>query len=114
MSIPETSGSAPFNAFPAAYVASKVVKAAPGVVFGLTGYNSKASTQFIQLHNKTSLPAEAQVPEVVFSVAAQSSFSLDFGEHGRWFDVGVVVCNSSTGPTKTIGSADCWFDVQYR
>lgn len=96
-----------------AYAASLVVKAVPGNLYGLTGYNSKASAQFIQIHDAAALPDDASVPKVVFTVPATSNFSIDFGEHGRSFATGIVVCNSSTGPTKTIGSADCWFDAQY-
>jgi hypothetical protein len=95
------------------YEASRVVKNTPGVLFGLTGYNSKTAEQFIQLHDDTVTPAEAAVPVVVFKVAASSPFALDFGVRGRTFTKGIVLVNSSTGPTKTIGSADCWFDAQY-
>jgi hypothetical protein len=101
------------NATTVAYAASLVVKASGGVLFGLTGYNSKASAQFIQIHDAVALPSEAAVPKVIISVPASSSFSVDFGKEGRKFDNGIVLCNSSTGPTKTIGSADCWFDAQY-
>tara|TARA_R110000868_G_scaffold68692_3_gene203111 strand:- start:100 stop:336 length:237 start_codon:yes stop_codon:yes gene_type:complete len=76
-------------------------------------YNSKGSAQFIQIHNATALPADASVPVAVYTVAASSNLTIDFGNRGRTNSVGIVVCNSSTGATKTIGSADCWFDVQY-
>lgn len=102
----------PDNASTVAYAASLVVSATPTLVFGLTGHNSKTSAQFIQLHDAASLPADTAVPKVIVSVPASSSFGIDFGPEGRYFGTGVVVCNSSTGPTKTIGSADCWFDVQ--
>ncbi len=94
-----------------AYAASKVISSNNAVLYGVTGYNSKTSAQFIQLHDAASVPDDAEVPVITFTVPAQSNFSLSFPE-GRPFATGIVICNSSTGPTKTIGSADCWFDAQ--
>ena len=102
------------NATTTAAAASLIAKASAGVLWGLTGYNAKTSAQFIQVHDSASLPADTTgVPKVVFTVAASSNFALDFGSHGRKFANGITVCNSSAYATKTIGSADCWFDVQY-
>lgn len=96
-----------------AYEASRVAKASSGMVRSIIGYNSKASAQFIQLHNTASLPSDTAVPDVIITVAASSNFSIDFDEDGYYCSTGITVCNSSTGPTKTIGSADCWFVVRY-
>jgi hypothetical protein len=95
-----------------ALAASLIVKADKGTLYGLTGYNNKSSSQFIQIHDASSLPADTAVPDIIFTVPATSPFSLNY-DVGREFQVGIVISNSSTAATKTIGSADCWFDVQY-
>ncbi|KKL44593.1 hypothetical protein LCGC14_2364130 [marine sediment metagenome] len=95
-----------------ALATSLVVKAKAGTLYGLTGDNNKSSEQFIQIHDAAALPANGAVPKIVFRVPATKSFSLDYNK-GREFQIGIVICNSSTAATKTIGSADCWFDVQY-
>lgn len=101
------------NATTTAYAASLVVSPVGATIFGITGHNSKATEQYIQIHDAASLPADTAIPKITILVPALTSFSLDFGDTGRLCPSGIVVCNSSTGPTKTIGSADCWFDVQY-
>ena len=97
----------------AAYVASYVIKTGPGVLFMLSGYNSKASAQFIQLHDAISLPANGAAPVMTFTVPATSNFSVAIPVSGMPFVTGIVVANSSTGPTLTVGSADVYFTASF-
>lgn len=97
-----------------AYEASSVTKASAGTVYGVTGYNSKTSAQFFQFFNSTTVPADATAPVITIRVAALSNFSMDFGAYGRYFSTGIAWSNSSTGATKTIGSADMFVDVNYK
>ena len=106
-------GTGPLNATAVAYVASLIVKTGPGWLYGLTGYNSKNAAQWIQVFDAPNVPADGSIPKIIFAVATIANFSIDFGLRGRHFTNGIVVVNSSTGPTLTIGSADVWFDAQY-
>jgi hypothetical protein len=109
-------GNSPLNSVSTAYEASRLVKQTAGVLFGLSGYNSKASTQFILLFDYAgpNVPPDTAVPVgPLITVAASSTFSVDFGFWGMTFNNGIWASNSSTGPTKTIGSADTWFAARY-
>ena len=97
-----------------AYEASRIAKAESGVLYGISGYNSKASAQFIQVHDTATLPVDTSVPVITFTAPASSNLSYDVGKFGIHFQSGITVCNSSTGATKTIGLADVWFNVQYK
>ena len=99
----------------AAYEASRILKAGPGTLLSLLVYNSKVSAQFIQLHNSLTVPADTAVPIATFTVPASSNFSLLIPLSGIPFSTGIVVCSSSTGPTKTLGVAsDCFFTAVVR
>lgn len=95
-----------------AYAASLVIADRESTLYGLTGYNSKLTSQFIQIHDSATLPSDGVAPVIVITVPASYNFSFDFGHYGRTFSNGIVICNSSTAPTKTIGSADIWVDAQ--
>jgi len=104
----------PSSADSAGYENNRVAKASAGVLYSVSGYNSKATAQFIQVHNATALPGDGAAATAIMRVEPLSNFSMDFGKFGRYFSTGIVVCNSSTGPTKTLGANDCWFNVQYK
>lgn len=97
----------------AALEASHVIKASAGRLYQLTGVNTKASAQYIQVFNSTTVPADTTVPVLLAYVPANGVFSWSFGDFGRYFSTGIACSNSSTGPTKTIGSADCWFNAEF-
>jgi len=109
-----TASYAPSKSKSSAYETNRVAKASAGTLYSIIGYNAKTTAQFIQLHNTTSLPADTTAPDLFWSVPALSNFSLSSDKFGLFCDTGITICNSSTGPTKTIGSADCWFYVLYK
>lgn len=105
----------PENATTTAYVKSLVVSATPASLCGLSGYNSNASIQYIQIHDAASLPSNGAYPVVSFPAGATSKFALDYGANPRQFTTGIVVCISSTQNTLTLGAtADTSFDVQFK
>lgn len=101
------------NATSTALEASHVIKASGGTLRAVHGFNTNAGTQFILIFDSATVPADGATPVIVLAAAANSPFVYDGSFIGRQFTNGIVVTNSSTGATKTIGAADCWFDAQF-
>lgn len=95
-------------------VASLIVKASSGNLYKIIGYNNLGSDQFIQIFNTTTLPADGVAPHIVQKVLANQNFEIDFGDVGIFLSTGIVVCNSSTVATKTIGAANCWINAVFK
>lgn len=93
-------------------VNSRIIKTGPGKLFGFTITNTKTSAQFVQLFDAATLPADGAVPIFSKSVPASDGVGFDWIP-ARTFEVGIIICNSSTSATKTIGSADCLIDAQF-
>jgi len=102
----------PSNINTSAAATSLVIKASAGTLYEVRGHNDAATSQYIQVHDAASLPADTAVPEDSFLVPADSNFSITFPQ-GKSCGTGIVVSNSSTLATKTIGSADCWFSAEF-
>ena len=93
----------------AAQVASRTVVGTVRV-YDIVGYNNKASDQYILVFDAAALPPNGTVPRFVITAPAGFPFSLSWA-NGRVFSNGCVVCTSSTPATLTIGSADCFIDI---
>lgn len=91
----------------------RVVNSGATRLYGFAGTNTKASAQFILAFDANAIPSAGAVPVFVLTAAASSDFWVSWTPAWRNFSEGVVLCNSSTSSTLTIGSADCWFDAQY-
>lgn len=91
------------------------IVAATGVcrLYGFTATSTNVAAQFILVFDLLKVPANGAVPLFTVNAAAAAPASVYFGSVGRSFDHGIVVCNSTTQGTLTIGAADTLFDVQY-
>lgn len=102
---------APFNS--AGDVTRLIVKAAPGVLHSVYGYNSNAATRWIQFHDSAGIPALGAVPSfVAIPAAANSPFSWVYSR-GFIASIGIVICTSTTRATLTAGAADMWVSGEY-
>lgn len=89
---------------------SAVVTTSPARLYSVSGYSSGAA--YILIFDAASLPADATTALLTLVVnAGQFYFDL---QDGLPMTTGIVVCNSSTAVTKTIGLADTQFVVGYR
>lgn len=104
----------PFNASSPALANAIIASAGVARLYGFTVYNSKASGQYILVFDAAAVPANGAVSVMpALKVPTDANVSVYFGSVGRSFDRGIVVTNSTTATSLTIGLADCQFDVQY-
>ena len=99
----------------AAAESSEVIKASAGRLYGGVLNNANAAARYFQFFNSTTLPADTAVPFVTIYCPANQSVSFSFADtDGLYFSTGIVVCNSTTQNTKTIGSADSLFNIVFK
>lgn len=108
----------PLNAHSNVAAAVLQVKVGPGLLFGFSVNTSKATAQFIQLHDSLAAPGSGAVPVATFqingaAIATGNDLAVSYIFPGRFFQRGIWIANSSTQATLTAGSADCFFDAQF-
>ena len=87
------------------------VSAVPGTLIRVFGFKTGAGVEFVQLYD-TAGGVPAGVPFAQFPVAANGSFSLDFGVTGRALAAGLVVA-LSTSPTSFVAAgATMWVNAE--
>lgn len=91
---------------------SAVVKTGPGILYGVTVTSTLASAQYFLLFDATTLPADGAIPILAKSIPANDAVGFSWLP-GRTFLSGIIVCNSTTNTSKTLGAANCFFDCQF-
>ena len=102
----------PLNHYSTALQASMVVKTGPGILYGITVTNTSVAAQYFMVFDAASVPADGAIPILAKSIPANDAVGFSWLP-GRTFLVGIVVCNSSTNTSKTLGAANCFFDCQF-
>lgn len=93
----------------AALEADHVIKAGAGTVIMLKGFATVGG--FVQIHDAAAAPADTAIPLSFMAVAGNDNFSFVIPVCGMPpTKNGIYVCFSTTGPTKTLGGAACWFE----
>lgn len=101
------------NGNPAGLVNQAVVKNSPGLLYGLTVYSSNVADQYLHVFDATSLPANGTAPTLPpFKLKSDTNFGAQWTPP-RGFLHGIVICNSTTAATLTLGVADTFIDAQY-
>jgi hypothetical protein len=103
----------PRNAASPALASSIVAMVGAGRLLGFSVSNTKVSSQFIQVFDLGALPTNGAIPVQSIDIATVVAKAVSFAYDGRWMTRGIVIANSSTQGSLTLGSADCLFDVQY-
>ena len=95
-------------------LASHVVIPSNVIIDGFSVYNSNAADQFLLLFEGGLVPGAGAVPLMAAKLPTKQASGFAFTPNGRFCENGLVLVNSSTDSTLTIGAADCFFDVQVR
>lgn len=95
------------------YDDSAVITTSRARLTGCHGYMSGSSTQWIMLFDSATVPANGTAAQVLIKVPPTSAFSFEPGERGRFFGSGISWAQSSTSPTKTLGSAETFLSCTY-
>lgn len=76
---------------PPAGNSATLVKASPGWVFHINGYNIAAALRYLKLYNKDSLPTVGtDTPFLTLALAPSSAFKFDFpSTNGLYFSTGI-------------------------
>ena len=102
----------PTNATSPALASSIVAATGTCRLYGFVATSTNAAAQFIQVFDRVKIPSNGAIPLFTVNVAAANSVSAYYGSSGRWMDQGIIICNSTTQGTLTLGAADTIFDVQ--
>jgi hypothetical protein len=102
---------------PGGYGSSLLAASGGGKLLGFSGYSSLSTAQFILVIDTNKNPPTAgSEPIYVMTVNGLANFNQSWGtgdDGGLPFNTGLVICNSTTAPTLTLGAANCFFSVQY-
>lgn len=95
-----------------ALAANAVVATGPGWLYDIAGYNN--AEPYLHIHDAASQPANGTVPLLIIPITAATPqwFEKQF-PGGLRFYTGLVICNSSTEETTTIGGATTQFVCNY-